>query len=127
MSKANPAGAQLAESIGKLALDKKAENILIIDLRGTVAITDFFVVCSAATDVQVKAIADAVRKGTENKPWHIEGYDQLMWVLLDYVDVVVHIFRDSARGFYQLERLWADAPSRTIKDESEEIFSPPTD
>ena len=79
-------------------------------------ITDHFVICSAATDIQVKAITDGIRKGTGTKPWRIEGYEQLNWVLLDYVDVVVHIFKSSEREYYQLEKLWADAQLTEYND-----------
>ena len=84
--------------------------------------TDHFVFCSADTDVQVKAIADSIRKGTDHKPWRIEGYEQLNWVLLDYVDVVVHIFKTHAREYYNLESLWTDAPLTKYKDEPEEKY-----
>ena len=80
------------------------------------SITDHFVICSAVTDIQVKAITDSIRKGTDSKPWRIEGYEQLNWVLLDYVDVVVHIFKSSEREYYQLERLWADAQLTEYSD-----------
>jgi len=90
-------------------------------VRGLTSITDFFVICSADTEVQVKAIADAIRKGTPHKPWRLEGLEHLHWVLLDYIDVVVHIFKTSERNYYQLERLWSDAPIREIVDESETI------
>ena len=80
------------------------------------SITDHFVICSAVTDIQVKAITDSIRKGTDSNPWRIEGYEQLNWVLLDYVDVVVHIFKSSEREYYQLERLWADAQLTEYND-----------
>ena len=80
------------------------------------SITDHFVICSAVTDIQVKAITDSIRTGTESKPWRIEGYEQLNWVLLDYVDVVVHIFKSSEREYYQLESLWADAQLTEYND-----------
>ena len=81
--------------------------------------TDFFVICSADTDVQVKAIADAVVEGLEEKQirvWHNEGISQLRWVLLDYVDVVVHIFQKRVREFYNLEKLWGDAKIEQVED-----------
>ncbi|MFC1550735.1 ribosome silencing factor [Candidatus Neomarinimicrobiota bacterium] len=111
--------AELAELIGKLSLSKRAERVLSIDVRGLTSLTDFFVICSAETNIQVKAIADAIRKGTATKPWHIEGYAMQQWILLDYVDVVVHIFLNSVRDFYLLEKLWADAPIKEIIDEVE--------
>lgn len=109
--------AQLAEKIGQLALGKNADRILSLDIHELTSITDYFVICSADTDVQVKAICDAVRRGTDHKPFRIEGYRQLNWVLLDYLDVVVHIFRTTERNYYNIEKLWADAPIKEYKDE----------
>jgi ribosome-associated protein len=108
---------QLADIIGKLSLTKKAENVLSIDVRKVSSSTDYFIICSAETGLQVQAIANAVRKGTPTKPWHIEGLENQNWVLLDYVDVVLHIFKTQARDFYSLEKLWADAPTVEITDE----------
>ena len=118
------ASSELADTIARLAQSKKAEHILLLDISKITSMTDYFIICSADTDVQVKAIADAVRKGTESKPWHIEGYQQLNWVLLDYVDTVIHIFRTETRAYYELERLWADAPVRELKDEPEVLPDP---
>lgn len=109
--------AQLAEKIGQLALGKNADRILSLDIHELTSITDYFVICSADTDVQVKAICDAVRRGTDHKPFRIEGYRQLNWVLLDYLDVVVHIFRTTERNYYNIEKLWADALITEYKDE----------
>ncbi|MFL3027704.1 MAG: ribosome silencing factor [Candidatus Neomarinimicrobiota bacterium] len=95
--------------MANLALAKKAEDVIAIHVSELTSISDYFVICSASTDVQVKAIADGIRKGTETKAWRIEGYEQLNWVLLDYIDVIVHVFRTSERDYYQIERLWADA------------------
>lgn len=112
---------ELLDLTGQLVLSKKAENIQAIDVRDLTSITDYFIICSADTDVQVKAIADAVRKGTPNKPWKIEGYENRYWILLDYIDVVIHIFKTRERDYYSIEKLWADAPSWIITDESESI------
>ena len=90
----------LANKIAQLALTKKAHNVTILDLRKLTDMTDFFVVCSADSDVQVKAIADAIAEGTEQlgaSPWHSEGLSERQWVLLDYVDVVVHVFHRESR------------------------------
>ncbi len=110
---------ELLDLAGQLVLSKKAERVQAIDLRKLTSITDYFMICSADTDIQVKAIADAVRKGTPHKPWKMEGYEHRYWVLLDYVDVVIHIFRTSEREYYSLDKLWADAPSWMITDEPE--------
>ncbi len=108
---------QLANLIGILSLTKKAEKVLSIDVRKLSSSTDYFIICSAETGLQVQAIANAVRKGTPSKPWHIEGLANQNWVLLDYVDVVLHVFKTQTREFYSLEKLWADAPTVEITDE----------
>ncbi|HJL73912.1 MAG TPA: ribosome silencing factor [Candidatus Marinimicrobia bacterium] len=117
----------LARGIANLALEKQAQRVISLDVRGITSITDHFVFCSADTDVQVKAIADNIRKGTDHKPWRIEGYEQLNWVLLDYVDVVVHIFRTIEREYYNLESLWSDATIKKYEDEPEETPSKTAD
>lgn len=101
----------LAHAVARLALSKKAGDIVIMDLRGLTTMTDFFVVCSADSDVQIRAIADAVDEGMQKKgsaAWHKESGSS-SWVLLDFVDVVVHIFHRNTRTFYNLEKLWGDA------------------
>ena len=110
---------QLAELIGELALTKKAEDVLSIDVSKVSSSANYFLICSAETGIQVKAIANAVRKGTPNKPWHVEGMENENWILLDYVDVILHVFKTSVREYYSLEKLWADAPTIEIKDETE--------
>jgi len=113
---------ELAEKIGQLSLSKKAEDILIFDIREVSSFTDYFVICSGSSDKQLKAITDAITEGVfaayTIKPWHLEGYSFLRWVLIDYVDVVVHIFLKDVREFYNLERLWGDAQIIEIKDEN---------
>lgn len=93
--------------------EKKGENITTLDLRGVKdAVCDFFVICDAESTTQVKAIAGSIEELTakklKEKPWHVEGVQQQEWILLDYVDVVVHVFRRPMRAFYQLEELWSD-------------------
>jgi ribosome-associated protein len=103
---------RLAKEAAALAVSKKAEDIVILDLRGLSTITDFFVICSANSDVHVKAVADAIEEGLSRKDastWHVEGYRHRRWILLDYVDVVVHVFHRKTRDFYLLEKLWGDA------------------
>ncbi len=104
-----PSARRLARSIAVLALDKKAEDVRILDLRGLTDVTDYFVLCTGAVDLHIRAIANAVEDGIPERAWHREGYKSLQWVLLDYVDVVVHIFQPEARAFYGLERMWGDA------------------
>lgn len=112
----------LARTIADLALSKKAADVTIMDLKKLGTVADFFVVCSADSDTQVKAIATAIQDGTEHRgvrPWHTEGLRALSWVVLDYVDVVVHVFHKEARSFYRLERLWADAKMTVVGDRTE--------
>lgn len=92
--------------------DKKALDIVVLDLRGTGAFTDFFVVGNGQSTRQVKAIVDAIEarlKASGTRPAHIEGYDHAEWVLMDYFDVIVHIFTHDTRQQYDLERLWGSA------------------
>ena len=109
----------LAKKIAQFALGKKAHAVTIMDLRKVTDMADFFVVCSADSDVQVKAVADAVAIGTDElgiSPWHREGLSQRQWVLLDYVDVVVHVFHQEMRKYYSLEKLWGDAKIEIVED-----------
>lgn len=104
----------------EFALSKKAEDVITMDLRGLTTTCDFFVICSGTSDIQVKAIADAIDHGLaaeDEKPWHVEGYEGKRWILLDYVDVVVHVFDRDTRDYYQLERLWGDAKMVEFVDE----------
>ena len=108
----------LAQAIARLALTKKAVDVVIMDLRGLTSMTDFFVVCSAESDVQIRAITDAVDEGMERKgsaAWHKESGSP-NWVLLDYVDVVLHIFHKNTRQFYNLEKLWGDAKFHRVQE-----------
>ena len=107
----------LLKQILGLAIGKKAGRIVVFDVRGLSSLTDFFMVCHGTSEAQVKAIADNIRKGTENKPRHLEGYENQNWILLDYFDIVVHVFKKDERDYYELERLWADAPMKEINDE----------
>jgi len=114
----------LARKIAQFALTKKASDVVIVDLRTITPTTDFFIICSADSDTQVRAIADAVRSGMEklgHEAWHNEGYSHLNWVLLDYVDVVAHIFRKEVRAFYNLERLWGDAKFEYVQDKPAKV------
>lgn len=111
----------LAKRIASLALTKKAHDVTIMDLRKVTSMTDFFVICSADSDIQVRAIADAVEEGLEKKGstvWHREA-GSLNWVLLDYVDVVLHVFHKNTRSFYNLEKLWGDAEIEHVADKDD--------
>ena len=110
-----------AKEIAEVIFTKKGYDVLIMDLRKLATFADYFVICSADSDVQVKAIADQVDKTFDEEGircWHKEGYKALSWVLLDYVDVVVHIFKKDMRSFYNLEKLWGDAPTERVADSS---------
>jgi ribosome-associated protein len=110
--KKNPLKHQVSEAIAACH-DKKAEEITILELeKGSGAFTDYFVMCSGTNPRQVQAISDEVEerlKGMGQRPAHVEGYKQAEWVLLDYVDFVVHVFSEKSRRFYDLERLWKSA------------------
>ena len=110
--KKNDLRKQVAAAI-QACLDKKAEEISILEMeKGSGAFTDYFVLCSGTNPRQIQAIADEVElrlKATGLRPSHIEGYNQAEWVLMDYVDFVVHVFSEKARKFYDLERLWKSA------------------
>lgn len=110
---------QLAQKIAELCFNKKGYDVKIIDLRNVALFADYFVICSADSDTQVKAIADEIDEKLKEqgiRSWHKEGYKALQWVLLDYIDIVVHVFKKEAREYYNLERLWGDAPSWVVED-----------
>ena len=109
----------LAKRIADLMISKKAFDVVILDLKKLTSATDYFVVCSADSDTQVKAIADAVQDGMDTageRVWHQEGYHAMRWILLDYVDVVAHVFHKDERTFYNLDRLWGDAKRTEVED-----------
>jgi ribosome-associated protein len=110
---------QLADNITNFIFNKNGFDVKILDLRELTTMADYFVICSADSDTQVKAIADEIDRNLKDEGirlWHKEGYRALNWVLLDYVDVVVHVFKKDVRIFYNLERLWGDAPSIDVED-----------
>ena len=110
-------GEALVDRIASIASDRKAIDIRVLDVRGMVGYTDFFVICSGNTERQTKAIHDAVHEGLKGDgvlPRRTEGAREARWVLMDYLDAVVHIFTPDAREFYRLEQLWGEAPARTV-------------
>jgi ribosome-associated protein len=120
---AKPAAAKLSKEIGavvKAVLDKKAEDLVVLDLRKAGGFTDFFVICTGGNARQISAIADSVRdvlkKDFDERPALAEGIDRSEWVLLDYFDFVVHIFSRECRAFYGLERLWGNAERHEFSD-----------
>ena len=116
----------LVDLIVKGIQEKKGTEICIVDLRKVMnAYSDFFVVCSGSSDTNVQAIANSVEDvtftGMKDKPSHIEGYREANWILLDYFDTMVHIFKADERSHYNLENLWADAEITYIKDNEQTI------
>lgn len=107
---------QLAEAIAGQAAEKKALDIVELDLRGVIDYTDYFVICSGTSDRQVKAICEGIRYGMKDQHGvaarRIEGLPQAHWVLMDYLDVIVHVFVPEVRTYYDLERLWGEVPLR---------------
>ena len=106
--------------IVEAALGKKALNLSLLDMRGLTSFTDYFFICSGTSDRQVQAIAEGVREVLEEKgvrPLGIEGTLEGKWILMDYEDVVVHIFLEPVRQFYDLEGLWVDAPRINVQNE----------
>lgn len=106
---------------GELALERKAQDVVVLDLTGISSATDHFVIAGGSSDVQVKAIAEHILeelKKEGERPNHVEGMQGGRWVLMDYVDFVVHVFHPQARDFYQLETLWGDAPRVEMAEEA---------
>jgi ribosome-associated protein len=120
--KPKPAPAAINELAGRIAtcmFEKKAEDVMVLDLKGLTSVTDFFVVATATSELHVRAVADHIQSTLEEqglRAHHVEGYAGLTWVLLDYIDVVVHVFQPTAREFYNLERLWGDAKITQLAD-----------
>lgn len=111
---------KLARLAGSLALEKKGFDVKILKLKSISSVCDYFVISSGAADQQVKAIARAIFDGLAklgHKPVYREGMNEGNWILLDYIDVVVHIFYEPTRQFYALEKLWGDAPVEELSDD----------
>jgi ribosome-associated protein len=111
---------QLVGEIARYAADKKAIDVVELDLRGVLGYTDYFLVCSGNTARQAKAIHDGIHEGLKREhdtlPRRVEGSAQAGWILMDYLDVVAHIFTPETREFYRLEQLWGEAPARAASD-----------
>jgi ribosome-associated protein len=109
-------GEELARAIAGFADSKKARDIVELDLRGVVDYTDYFVICSGTSERQSKAIHDGIYMGMKERhrllPRRVEGLAQARWILMDYLDVVVHVFTPETRDFYRLDQLWGEAPAR---------------
>ena len=106
-------------AIARAASDKKALDIVILDMRKIPSVCDYFVIASGSSTTQVRAISDNIIEKLRDKGervWHKEGEREALWILLDYGDVVVHIFYEDTRRFYELERLWGDVPVKKFKE-----------
>ena len=109
----------LAREAARLTLTKRAEDVVILDLAGLDGVCDYFVLATGQSEVQTRAISDAVVEGLRSrglKPWHVEGYEARRWILLDYVDFVVHVFHARTREYYLLDKLWGDARREDVAD-----------
>jgi ribosome-associated protein len=110
---------RLADLISGYASDVKALDIVELDLRGVLGYTDYFVICSGGTDRQTKAIHDRIHENMKKQhgllPRRVEGLSEARWILMDYLDVIVHIFTPDAREYYRLEQLWGEAPKRAVE------------
>ena len=119
----SPASVEMPKEVGRvvdLLFDRKAVNVVLLDLRKISSATDWFVVAGGTSDTHVSAIADSVIDGLKKdgvRPLNVEGQREGRWVLIDYFDFVVHVFHPAAREFYQLERLWGDAPTHVLEAE----------
>ncbi|PEN05232.1 ribosome silencing factor [Longimonas halophila] len=118
----NPGYALTAHAVDAMA-EKKATDIVVLDLRSIAAMADFFVLGTGGSDVQIRAIANGVMDHIEEtcgeRPWQREGTEALEWVVLDYVDVVVHVFSEEKRAHYNIERLWGDADRADVPDDGD--------
>jgi ribosome-associated protein len=104
----------------RAALEKKASDVVVLDLRRTPAFTDFFLICSGQSTRQVQAIADSIEetlRASKVRPSHVEGYERAEWILMDFFSFIVHVFTPATRAFYALERLWGDAEHIAVSDE----------
>jgi ribosome-associated protein len=108
----------MSGAVAEYAADRKALDIVELDLRGIIGYTDYFVICTGRTDRQTKAIHDAIHEGMKKDhgilPRRVEGLAEAKWILMDYLDVVVHVFTPDMRAYYRLEQLWGEAPTRAL-------------
>ena len=106
-----------AQRAARAALDRKAVDLVVLDVQGLSGVTDYFLVCSGRSTTHLKSITDAIREELKDdgvRPLHVEGATESGWVLLDYGDVLMHVFLEDTRAYYALERLWGDAPSISV-------------
>lgn len=110
-------GERKVRHAARAAVDKKATDVVVLDVQGVSSVADYFLVCSGRSTTHVQTIADAIRtelKAAGSRPLHAEGVAESGWILLDYGDVLVHVFLDETRQYYALERLWGDAPTLVL-------------
>jgi ribosome-associated protein len=109
---------QTVAAVGELAADRKALDIVQLDLRGMIGYADYFLICSGRSDRQTRAIHDAIHAGMKSRygvlPRRVEGLGEARWILMDYLDVVVHVFTPDTREYYRLEQLWGEAPALAV-------------
>jgi len=109
---------ELAAAVAEHATDRKALDVMQLDLRGIIGYTDYFVICTGRTDRQTKAVHDAIYTGLKSEhgllPRRVEGLPHAHWILMDYLDVIVHVFTPEMREYYRLEQLWGEAPVRAV-------------
>lgn len=111
---------ELIDAIKDALLEKKAKEIVLLDVRELTTLTDYFIVCHGTSDTQIRALANSVMEKTKKSigeaVWKQEGMDARRWIILDYVNIVVHIFSEEKRSFYGIERMWSDAVVTKIED-----------
>jgi len=113
-----PAAERTARRAARAALDKRAADLVVLDVRGISTVTDYFLMCSGRSTTHVESIADAIRAELKTdgiRPLHAEGVAASGWILLDYGDVLAHVFLEDTRAYYALERLWGDAPAVEVE------------
>lgn len=105
--------------------DKKGRDVVVLDVHEVSGVADIFILTTGDSDIQIRAIVDSIRNKLKTefseRAWHVEGADHYQWVLLDYVDLVVHVFHEEKRTFYSLERLWGDAPREDVPDDTDSV------
>jgi ribosome-associated protein len=114
---ARPTAERKAQRAARAALDKQAIDLVVLDVQGLSSVADYFLVCSGRSTPHIKTIADAIReelKDEGSRPLHAEGQAESGWLLLDYGDVLMHVFSEDTRAYYALERLWGDAPTLVV-------------
>jgi ribosome-associated protein len=109
---------EMVAAMAELAADRKALDIVQLDLRGLIGYADYFLICTGRTDRQTRAIHDGIHQGLKSAhgllPRRVEGATEARWILMDYLDVVVHVFTPDTREYYRLEQLWGDAPALAV-------------